>query len=100
MAGPTCPVCHSGYRAGHYAAHLTTEHHRRAVRGRVVKYRPRRRSSRNYGGGDVPAVKVRKHRRSKPNDGSPKVVQVSRYWRRRAYNPAGSSNWRGKRRHG
>ena len=94
MAGlrPYCSTCHAHYR-GIYPVHAATASHiakaRRGDHGRA--YQPDvakvlgitrvnvRRALSGDAGDD--RQRVRKHRRSRPNDGTRKVVAIRRYWR-------------------
>lgn len=100
MAAPAkvCGVCRSGYR-GSYAVHASTDRHRTAER-RANTARDsklvRRSARRERAGAAARAaqrnqddylsrtlVRVTRYRRSRPNDGTRKVVDVVRHYRKR-----------------
>lgn len=98
-AAKLCTVCRRTYRAG-YAAHAATKTHRQAAARAEQRRLP---SSRAMRGGRTAArgraagqarrseddylsrttVRVKRHKRSRPNDGRAKVVAVTRHYRHR-----------------
>lgn len=92
--GGYCSVCRHDYR-GTYLLHLSTKEHRRHAGPRITRAKSARRervahayrvSRRDEGSG---MIEVRRHRRSKPNDGRARVVGVRPYVRGWPYVPGG-----------
>lgn len=85
-ASKWCSVCRSSYRST-YGAHAATAKHRHNARpahyrrgaGDWLRERVKASSRLVYKGEGH--IKVRKYRRSRPNDGIRRVVRVRRYWR-------------------
>lgn len=92
-----CSVCRSRFRGG-YNVHASTAKHRRNTQPKranrsdvnralgIPRINVRRALADN--GDDM--QRIRKHRRRLPEDGPRKVVQVHRYWRRRAWSGWGA----------
>lgn len=92
-----CGVCRTNVR-GSYATHAGTTRHRSAIvrgeKGRGNRMVPRAAAIRRQNAGrtlrvnvdrylDAITARVRKHRRSRPNDGTARVVVVTPHYRRK-----------------